>query len=75
MESGNKRETRCSTHAVQCEPTRRCPGESTLSLPLTYHNTDVRVQRRKIESDALKMRDFLAEGDVSGLIAPNVQPE
>lgn len=30
-------------------------------------SNDVPKQRRKVESDALKMREFLAEGDVSAI--------
>jgi exosome complex component RRP4 len=37
-------------------------------LMLSSVNLPGGVQRRKIESDALKMREFLAEGDVSHCI-------
>lgn len=35
-------------------------------LMLSSVNLPGGVQRRRVESDALKMREFLAEGDVSG---------
>ena len=40
-------------------------------LMLSSVNLPGGVQRRKIESDALKMREFLAEGDVSLDIRPS----
>lgn len=40
-------------------------GRQDAVLMLSSVNLPGGVQRRKIESDALKMREFLAEGDVS----------
>jgi hypothetical protein len=52
----------CDPHAVKCQFTWWYSGMSPVS---PSNKTWLIGQRRKIESDALKMREFLAEGDVS----------
>lgn len=42
-------------------------------LQLSSVNLPGGVQRRKVESDALKMREFLAEGDVSRFLCAGFQ--
>jgi hypothetical protein len=63
MESGRERKTGSDVAVELSQLARRCSGEFNADGLVFIAETS--LQRRKVESDALKMREFLAEGDVS----------
>lgn len=63
MESGRECKAGSDAAIELCQFAGRCAGQ--FDADRIESGAESSLQRRKVESDALKMREFLAEGDVS----------